>query len=247
MFRTILTGMALAGLVASGAPAWAAGDCPAIPPRSPMPVQATPVAPDLQYWRDAVAQLDSKLPGLQLPSRRLVFIGDSITASWDPGLFSHFYGAHAPLLLGIGGDFTQGVLARLPQEWGPMRPRLVVLLIGTNNLGNGSAEDIALGIAEIVRQIHSRSSGTRVLILGILPRGADASDPFRPKIAQINQMVARCADNRTTFFADIGPLLLDPNGALPAEISFDSLHLTPVGYAIMGTALEPEIKRIMGE
>ena len=128
-----------------------------------------------------------------------------------------------------------------------MRPRLVVLLIGTNNLGNGSAGDIALGIAEIVRQIHSRSSGTRVLIVGILPRGAGPSEPLRAKIVQINQMVARCADDRTIFFADIGPLLLDPNGALPAEISFDALHLTPVGYAIMATALEPEIKRIMGE
>ncbi len=234
-------------LVAFCSPAWAAGDCPAIPPRSPMPTQAEAEAPDLGYWRDAVAQLDSKLPGLQLPSRRLVFIGDSITASWDPGLFSHFYGARAPLLLGIGGDFTQGVLARLPREWGPMRPRLAVLLIGTNNLGTGSAEDIALGIAEIVRQIHGRSSGTRVLIVGILPRGAGASEPLRPKIVQINQMVARCADNVTTFFADIGPLLLDPNGALPAEVSFDALHLTPVGYAIMATALEPEIKRIMGE
>ena len=234
-------------LLASSAPAWAAGDCPALPPRSPMPVQAVPVAPDLQYWRDAVAQLDAKLPDLQLPSRRLVFIGDSITASWDPGLFSHFYGARAPLLLGIGGDFTQGVLTRLPREWGPMRPRLVVLLIGTNNLGNGAAPDIALGIAEIVRQIHTLSSGTRVLIVGLLPRGAGPADPSRPTIVQINQMVARCADNRTTFFADIGPLLLDPNGALPTEISFDSLHLTPIGYAIMATALEPEIKRIMGE
>ena len=72
-----------------------------LPPRSPMPVQAVPVAPDLQYWRDAVAQLDAKLPDLQLPSRRLVFIGDSITASWDPGLFSHFYGrAGAPCCSG---------------------------------------------------------------------------------------------------------------------------------------------------
>ena len=228
-------------------PAWAAGDCPAVPPRNPMPAEAVGVPPAVPYWAGAVAQLDAKLPTLQLPSRQLVFLGDSITASWDPGLFSQFYGARSPVLLGIGGDFTQGVLARLPSEWGPMHPRLVVLLIGTNNVGHAAPEDIALGTAEIVRWIHHRSPDTRVLVLGLLPRGATAADPARQIVAQVNQVVARCADGRTTFFADIGRLLLDPSGALSSEVSFDSLHLTAIGYAIMATALEPEIRRIMND
>ncbi len=63
----------------------------------------------------------------------------------------------------------------------------------------------------------------------------------------MNQLVARCADNRTTFFIDVGRCLVDASGNLSNEVSFDLLHLTPVGYAIMATALEPEIKRIMGE
>ena len=238
--------LALAGLLAAG-PAWAAGDCPALPARTPMPAEAQPGMQDLPFWRDAVAALDARLPSLQLPTRRLVFLGDSLTASWDPGLFSTFFGARAPVLLGIGGDGTQGVLARLPQEWGTMRPRLVVLLIGTNNLPYGTPENIALGTAEIVRWIHRHSSDTRILILGILPRGAGPNDPARPALARVNQLVAQCADNRTTFFLDPGHLLLGPGGTLTSEISFDSLHLTPVGYAILATALEPEVKRIMGE
>ena len=238
--------LALAGWMAASAPAWAAGDCPALPPRSPMPAEAQPGMQDLPFWHDAVAALDSRLPSLQLPSRRLVFLGDSITAGWDAGLFGQFYGARAPVLLGISGDATQGMLARLPGEWGPMRPRLVVLLIGTNNLPYGTPDNIALGVAEIVRAIHRRSSDTRVLIVGILPRGAPG-DPVRQELAQVNQFTAQCADNRTTFFTDIGRMLVDSNGTLSKEVSFDALHLTPVGYAIMATALEPEIRRIMEE
>lgn len=239
--------LAFVATLAMSMPAWAAGDCPGVPPRNPMPVEAQGVPPNVNYWAGAVAQLDAKLSSLQLPSRQLVFLGDSITASWDPGIFSQFYGARSPVLLGIGGDFTQGVLARLPEEWGPMRPRLVVLLIGTNNIGHATPEDIALGTAEIVRWIHRRSPDTRVLVLGLLPRGASAADPVRQTVAQVNQVTARCADGRTTFFADVGRYLLDPSGTLSSEVSFDSLHLTPVGYAIVATALEPEIKRIMGD
>ena len=242
-----LASLALAGLLSLGAPAWAAGDCPAIPPRSPMPPEAVPGMTDLKFWQDEVSALDSKLPSLQLSSRRLVFLGDSITAGWDPGIFSQFYGTRAPVLLGISGDGTQGVLARLPQEWGPLRPRLVVLLIGTNNLPYSTPDTIALGVAEIVRWIHRHSSDTRILILGILPRGPNPSDPLRPKLAEVNQLIARCADNRTTFFTDVGHLLVNPSGAMTNEVEFDLLHPTAIGYAIIATALEPDIKRIMGE
>jgi lysophospholipase L1-like esterase len=241
-------GGALALGVALAAPALAAsGDCPAVPPRTPMPPEAVPGMTDLQFWKDETAALDAKLPTLQLSSRRLVFLGDSITAGWDPGLFSQFYGTRAPVLLGISGDGTQGVLARLPQEWGPLRPRLVVLLIGTNNLPYSTPDNIALGTAEIVRWIHRHSSETRILILGILPRGPNTADPLRQKSVEVNRLVAQCADNRTTFYADVGHYLVDPAGNLSNEIAFDLLHPTAVGYAIIATALEPEIKRIMGE
>ncbi len=240
---------ALLAILLGTAPALASGDCPALPPRNPMPREAMPESIAQPDWQQRVAALDAQLPSLQLPSRRLVFIGDSITAGWDPGLFSQFYGTRAPLLMGVVGDYTQGLLDRLPREWGPLRPRLVVLLIGTNNTrwGGGKPEDVSLGTAEVVRLIHARSPGTRVLIVGILPTGADPSDPLRAVNAATNRLVARCADGQTTFYVDIGRPLLDAAGQLSPEISFDMTHLTPVGYAIMAMALEPDIKRILGD
>ncbi len=230
-------------------PAWAAGTCPAIPRRSPMPMEAVPTELPWSNWPEQVAAIHDHLPGLDLPTRRLVFVGDSITAGWDPGVFGQYYGHRAPLLLGVIGDGTQGVLQRLPAEWGPMRPRLAILLIGTNNIGAGGStpENVALGVAEIVRLIHTRSSGTRVLILGVLPRGADPSDPLRTANAKLNAIIAHCADGQTTFFLDIGSALLDPAGRLSNDVSFDFLHFTPAGYALIAAALEPEVKRIMGE
>jgi lysophospholipase L1-like esterase len=214
-----------------------------------MPYAALPSALPYEAWAPQVKTLDANLPGLQRETRRLVFIGDSITAGWDPAVFSQYYGTRAPLLIGIIGDATPGVLKRLPDEWGPLRPRLVVLLIGTNNTQwlPGSPADVALGIAEIVRLIHTRSSGTRILILGILPRGATPAEPLRAVNAQVNALIAKCADGNTVFYADPGPALLDASGNLSKEMSGDTLHLTPLGYATLAAAMEPQIKAIMGE
>ena len=214
----------------------------------PTPLEALPATSLVPGWQAQVDALAAHLPGLQRDTRRLVFIGDSITASWDPGVFSQFYGSRAPLLMGISGDSTQGVLRRLPSEWGPLHPRLVVLLIGTNNTkyGGSKPEDVALGVAEIVRLIHARSPETRVLVVGILPTGAQPTDPLRAIDARTNTLIARCADGRTTEFVDVGPRLLNAAGQLTSEISFDALHLTPVGYTMFARALEPEIARLMG-
>ncbi len=213
-----------------------------------MPAEAVPTVIEQAYWHSQVDALAARLAQSPLASTRLVFIGDSITSSWDPGLFSQFYGNRAPLLLGISGDFTQGVLQRLPAEWGPMQPQLAVLLIGTNNTQwHNAAADVALGTAEIVRAIHARSPATKILIIGILPRGTDASEPLRAVNSGVNALVAQCADGQSVFFIDIGRSLLNAAGGLSREVSFDSLHLTPVGYAIMAMALEPTIKRLMGD
>ncbi len=241
--------LAVLALLTPGA-AWAgSGDCPALPPRTPMPAAAVPAPLPYQAWAPQVQLLGAELPMLQRDTRRLVFLGDSITAGWDPGVFNQYYGHRAPLLLGIIGDATPGVLQRLPDEWGPLRPRLVVLLIGTNNTQwlPGPPEDVALGIAEIVRMIHARSSGTRILLLGILPRGATPAEKLRAVNTRVNALIAKCADGDTVFYADPGPALLDGAGTLSTEMSFDMLHLTPKGYATLAAAIEPQIRAIMNE
>jgi lysophospholipase L1-like esterase len=95
--------------------------------------------------------------------------------------------------------------------------------------------------------IHQRSPGTKILLLGILPRGATPADPLRAVNARVNALIARCADGKTVFYDDPGPAILDASGNITPEMSFDTLHLTPKGYAALAAAMEPEIKTLMGD
>lgn len=222
--------------------------CAALPPREPMPREARPERLHYPPSLQRVAEL-SRVAAGGLAEARMIFLGDSITQAWDPPTWAAYYAGRGAVNFGVMGDFVQGLLWRLREEghWpATLRPRLAVLLIGTNNASYDSRpEDTALGIAEVVRLIRRRSPTTRVLVLGILPRGADASDPARRLNARVNELLARCADGEWVFYADPGPVLLDARGRLAAAIAPDRLHLAPEGYARLSAALEPTIRDLL--
>ncbi|MCQ4159163.1 GDSL-type esterase/lipase family protein [Roseomonas sp. GC11] len=235
-------------LLAGGGAAWAQPACPTLPARSPMPREATPDYLAEPSWRGRVAELDRQIAATDMARVQTVFLGDSLVQGWFPAIFQQFYAHRAAANLGVGGDFTQGLLARLAQGHWPasLRPRLAVILIGTNNLQYGGAPaDVALGIAEAVRFIRARSPQTRILLVGLLPRGDTAAEPLRRGIEQVNALIARCADQSHVFFSDAGTLLVDGQGRLSRDIAFDSLHLTMVGYALLSAGLEAQIRQIL--
>lgn len=243
--RTLL----LACVMLLGAKAAPAAElCPALPARAPMPREALPEGLDLTGWKASSSAIDDALAKLDRGAFRLVFVGDSITASWDPSVFRQYFGLLSPLLLGISGDRTEGILYRLSQsELTGFHPQVLVLLAGTNNTGVGGApENTALGIAEIVRLVHARLPNTKILLLGVLPRGLETSDKLRQVNAQVNALIAQCADDQTVFYLDAASRLLDPAGRLTDQVSFDRLHLTPTGYRRLAEAMAPEIARLMG-
>lgn len=223
--------------------------CPAIPRHSPLPREAAAEQLESPEWRGRNAALNAQVANVDRSRAGIVFIGDSITQYFDEGLWRQFHGHRNPVNLGLWGDFTQGALWRLANgQWGNMQPRAAVILLGTNNTQwNSRPEDVAQGIAEIVRFIQSRSPRTKVLIMGLLPRGATATEPLRAQNAMVNAMIERCADGENTFYLDIGRLLTDREGNLSEQMSFDRLHLTMVGYGVMATAMEPVLRRMMGE
>jgi beta-glucosidase len=182
----------------------------------------------------------------------LIMIGDSITQGWEGNgkdAWEKFYGKRSAVNLGIGGDRTQHVLWRLDNgNVEGISPKLAVLMIGTNN-SNGTdntAEEIAAGIEGIVKKLREKLPQTKVLVLGIFPRD-EKPNPRRDKLAKINEIVAKLADNQNVFYLDIGPKFLAPDGTLPKDIMYDYLHLTPKGYEIWAEAIEPKVKELMGE
>src|SRR3954451_16101873 len=107
----------------------------------------------------------------------LIFIGDSITQGWEgagKNVWDEFYGKRNAVNLGIGGDRTQHVLWRLDHgNIDGIHPKLAVLMIGTNNSSTNTSEQIAEGVKLIVEKLRAKLPNTKVLVLGIFPRGAN--------------------------------------------------------------------------
>jgi lysophospholipase L1-like esterase len=227
--------------------ALAAASCPvSVGGVQPAETQPAPVAD--AYWQNRVGQLDAQIAHTDLSQVRMLFLGDSITEGWLPLLFDQFYGHRGALNLGVRSDNTQGLLwrlARLPLGE-TLRPRLVVLLIGTNNLWPGvNTANVAAGIDEVIGQIRKRSPSTHILLVGLLPRGAEPTDPFREELRDVNARIARCVDGSVTF-ANPGTMLVDGDGKLSSQIEFDYLHPSWLGYAILAAGLEPYVRQVMG-
>ena len=182
---------------------------------------------------------------------QLVFLGDSITQGWEGGGKEAWAKAWAPLKaanFGIGGDRTEHVLWRLENgNYDGLKPKLTVLMIGTNNTGHrmDPAADTAAGVRAIVEKLRSKQPGMKVLVLGVFPRGEKAEDPMRVRTNEINALLPKLADGQNVFFLDIGKTFLQPDGTLSKDIMPDFLHLSPKGYNLWVSAIEPKVKELL--
>ena len=101
-------------------------------------------------------------------------------------------------------------------------------------------------ITAIVKLLRAELPQTKVLILGIFPRG-ETPNPQRDKNAKANELAMKLADGRMIHYMDIGQHFLEPDGTLTKEIMPDFLHLTPKGYHIWAIAIEGKLRELLGE
>jgi lysophospholipase L1-like esterase len=181
----------------------------------------------------------------------LLFIGDSITQGWEGAgkmVWAEKYGKRNAVNLGIGGDRTQHVLWRLDNgNIEGIKPKLAVIMIGTNNSGSNTSEQIADGISAIVKKLREKLPETKILLLGIFPRGADDENKNRQVNMKANEIVAKLADGTMVEYLDISSKFLDDKRVLSKEVMPDLLHLTPAAYQTWADAIEPHVARMMGE
>jgi lysophospholipase L1-like esterase len=181
----------------------------------------------------------------------LLFVGDSITDGWRGGGKSVWDKYFAPLKaanFGISGDRTEHVIWRMRNgELEGIQPKLVVLMIGTNN--GDPAPDVALGIKTIISDIHERHPRTKVLLLGIFPR-SEKPDAGRAKNDEVNKLIAKFvtfAETRKVAYLDIGAKFLAPDQTLPKDIMPDFLHPNEKGYQIWADAIIDKVKQMLQE
>jgi len=175
----------------------------------------------------------------------VLFLGDSITENWNGRGRSVWLQDYAPLNaanFGISGDQTQHVLWRIANgELDGINPKVVVLMIGTNNIPGYPREDVLRADELIVERIHEKLPNARVLVLGIFPRGRNPQDELtadmRGKIKFVNAGLAKLEDGDKTRFLDIGEKFLQADGTLPPQIMPDGLHPNAGGYQVWADAM----------
>ena len=173
----------------------------------------------------------------------LIFDGDSITDGWhNKPIWIERYGKLHPFNFGISGDRTQHVLWRLAQgQVDGMHPKLIALMIGTNNMGDNTAEQIADGVKAVVAEYQKRCPEAVILLQAIFPRAEKAADPARAKIKTVNQIISKLGDGKKVIYIDFGDKFLEADGNMSREIMSDFLHPTPKGYQIWADAIQPII------
>jgi len=173
----------------------------------------------------------------------VLFLGDSISASFATRGKDVWEREIAPLGsvadFGISGDRTQFVLWRAQHgELDGTGARVVVLLIGTNNLASATPENIARGVAGIVDTVRAKLPNAVVVLNALLPRGAPG-DPVRAKLADVNARIMMLADGAHVRWLDASAGFVDADGAIPATLMPDKLHPSAAGYGVWATALRP--------
>jgi len=159
-----------------------------------------------------------------MKSRRpeVVMLGDSIT---------HFWGGD-PDGEGVAGRRT-GI-----EEWNRFfAGRRVV------NLGY---DEIVAGITGICAILHSKSPATRILLLGIFPRGP-SPDATRAKVDAVNERIAKLNGHDGVTYLDIGHVFLEPDGSISKDVMYDFLHPSALGYSRWAAAMKPTLDLLMAQ
>ncbi|QQL45508.1 platelet-activating factor acetylhydrolase IB subunit [Sulfuriroseicoccus oceanibius] len=207
---------------------------------------------DVDWWKD---RHEEKLAEVKAASGdcRVLFVGDSITHSWEDygaEVWQRYYAPRGAFNLGFSGDRTQHLLWRLQNgELGALQPEVIVLLIGTNNTGHvfQEAEETAAGVEAVVEQLRQHAPAAKLLLLAIFPRGGTVDDPLRVRNAEVNERIQSLADGERVRFLDVGDGFLHGDGSLRDEIMPDLLHPREEGYRLWAAAMEPTLAEMLGD
>ena len=118
-------------------------------------------------------------------------------------------------------------------------------MIGTNNSGANTSQEIAEGVTKIVEQIRSKSPSTKILLLAVFPRGATKEDSRRKVNQGANEIFSKLDDQKHVHYLDIGGAFLKDDQTLPRDIMPDLLHLSPKGYEIWAKSIESRLASLL--
>jgi lysophospholipase L1-like esterase len=203
----------------------------------------------LARYREADAALAPPAPG----EKRVVFVGDSITDYWK---LPNYFPGKPYINRGIDGQTTPEMLVRFRQDVIKLRPKVVVMLAGTNDIAgvtgpasNGDIEANYASMAELARAHRIQMVFASILPVHNYTPDAEESFAVRPRdrILALNKWLKDyCAKNRLVYL-DYFSALVDDRGMLKRTLADDGLHPTDAGYRIMASLAEKAIQNALVE
>lgn len=197
--------------------------------------------PALGKYREANAQLAAPKPG----EHRVVFMGNSITEGWAP-YFAALFPGKPYVGRGISGQTTPQMLLRFRQDVIALKPEIVVILGGTNDIAGNTGPSTLEMIEDNITSMTelAKANGIRVVLGSVLP----AFDyPWRkgiepaPKIVALNAWIKQYAARVGAVYADFHTPMADEQQGLKSDLTKDGVHPTAAGYAVMAPIVERAI------
>ncbi|MDP6893186.1 MAG: GDSL-type esterase/lipase family protein, partial [Verrucomicrobiota bacterium] len=180
----------------------------------------------------------------------MLMIGDSITHWWDRDgkkVWDHYYANRNAVNLAISGDRTEHVLWRLENgNIDGISPNVAVLMIGTNNHMSSPPEITARDVRLIVKKLRTNLPETKILVLGIFPRGAGDDDGARQINMKVNRLIEDIGDGNWVHYLNIDHAFLKGR-RLRSELIPDGSHPNENGYAAWAAAMEPVLAKLLDE
>lgn len=185
--------------------------------------------------------------------QRAVFMGDSITDGWSNPQFGGFFPGKPYVNRGIGGQTTPQMLLRFRADVIDLKPRVVVILAGTNdiagNTGPMTLEQTEGNLASMSELAHAH--GIRVVLSSVMPVN-DVTSPEGKKLVQtierppekivtLNAWIKTYATDHGDIYLDYFSAMVDDNGHLRTDLTNDGLHPQAKGYAVMAPLAERAI------
>jgi lysophospholipase L1-like esterase len=209
--------------------------------------QAAKDWPDLARYRDANATAKDA---------QVVFMGDSITDSWQQPRFGGFFPGKPYVDRGISGQTTPQMLVRFRPDVLAFTPKAVVILAGTNDIAGNTGPETDEEIEGYLTSMCelARANGIRVVLASVTPvsayhtaAGATPQTTTRPmeRIRALNTWIESYAAAQGHVYLDYFKAMIDSQGLLQEELSSDDLHPNAKGYAIMAPLAEAAIRRAL--
>lgn len=205
-----------------------------------------PVAKEREGW---IKRNQAMHDELAKGNAKLLWIGDSIVEKWESSghrVWKKYYAHRDAVNLGIGGDRTEHVLWRLDHyDLSRIDPKLAIVMIGQNNGGDNTAEEIAEGVTAIVSRLREKLPAMQILLLGIFFRGEHPNDE-QTKLAKTNEIIAKLADGQHVSYLNVNDIFLAPNGDIRKELMPDFEHPNEAGCRVWAEAIEPSVAKLLG-